>query len=54
MGGRGAAARVRASKHLDPLRRKTDALVEWQGKTNSLALLEISQLNVGKIMDVHA
>ena len=30
----GAAARVETSKHLNPLQRRVDALVECQGETN--------------------
>ena len=30
----GAAARVRASKHLDPLQQRIDALLGCQGETN--------------------
>ena len=29
-----AAARVRSSKHLDPLQQRTDALLRCQGETN--------------------
>ena len=32
--GRGAAARVGASKHLDRLQQRIDALLGYRGKTN--------------------
>ena len=34
LGGRGAAVRVGASKHLDPLQQRIDALLGCQGETN--------------------
>ena len=34
LGVAGAAARVGATKHLDPLRQRVDALVGCQGETN--------------------